>query len=204
MPSYGRLRPAAWCRRARREAVCTFALDTSERGRAVSASRSGAHTRAETESPPPPILLCAGQMAVEVSESRLVHGGPIDAFMRVPPPFADARRPGGLGLRFYAAVMTEMRSVGTLGDLLASRRQRRFVGRASEVELFQVALESPEPPFLVLHIHGPPGIGKTTLAGCLCGPCRRCGRDRGSTGRARARPVAAGRARGPRGGARRA
>ena len=168
MASYGRLRPAARCRRARREAVCTF-VDVSERGRAVSASRSGAHTRAETESPPPPILLCAGQMAVEVSESRLVHGGPIDAFMRVPPPFADARRPRRRGLRFYPAAMTEMRSVGTLGDLLASRRQRRFVGRASEVELFRVALESPEPPFLLLHIHGPPGIGKTSLLDVYAG-----------------------------------
>lgn len=59
--------------------------------------------------------------------------------------------------------MAEMRPAGTLGDLLASRRQRRFVGRASEVELFRVALHSPEPPFALLHIHGPPGIGKTRL-----------------------------------------
>jgi hypothetical protein len=59
--------------------------------------------------------------------------------------------------------MTEMRSTATLGDLLASRRRRRFVGRTSEVELFRVALESTEPPFLVLGIHGPPGIGKTRL-----------------------------------------
>ena len=59
--------------------------------------------------------------------------------------------------------MTEIGSVGTLGELLASRRRRRFVGRTSEVELFRVALESPEPPFLLLDIHGPPGIGKTRL-----------------------------------------
>jgi len=37
------------------------------------------------------------------------------------------------------------------------------VGRAAEVELFRVALESPDPPFALLHIHGPPGIGKTRL-----------------------------------------
>jgi AAA ATPase domain len=59
--------------------------------------------------------------------------------------------------------MTEMASGGTLGDLLAARRRRRFVGRTSEVELFRVALESPEPQFLLLYLHGPPGIGKTTL-----------------------------------------
>ena len=59
--------------------------------------------------------------------------------------------------------MSEMASVGALGDLLAARRRRRFVGRTSEVELFRVALEAPEPQFQLLYLHGPPGIGKTTL-----------------------------------------
>jgi energy-coupling factor transporter ATP-binding protein EcfA2 len=59
--------------------------------------------------------------------------------------------------------MTELGSAGTLGDLLTSRRRGRFVGRTSEVELFRMALESAEPPFVLLHLHGPPGIGKTTL-----------------------------------------
>jgi energy-coupling factor transporter ATP-binding protein EcfA2 len=65
--------------------------------------------------------------------------------------------------------MTEMRSAGTLGDLLASRRRRRFVGRASEIELVRVALESAEPPFSMLHVHGPAGIGKTRLLDVLAG-----------------------------------
>jgi hypothetical protein len=65
--------------------------------------------------------------------------------------------------------MTETGSAGTLDDLLAARRRRRFVGRTSEVELFQLALESPDPPFLLLHIHGPPGIGKTSLLDVLAG-----------------------------------
>jgi hypothetical protein len=65
--------------------------------------------------------------------------------------------------------MTEMGSAATLGDLLASRRRHRFVGRTSEVELFQLALESPDPPFLLLHLHGPPGIGKTSLLDVLAG-----------------------------------
>ena len=56
-----------------------------------------------------------------------------------------------------------MESAGTLGDLLTSRRDRRFVGRASEVELFRIALDSLEPPFVLLHVHGPPGIGKSSL-----------------------------------------
>jgi hypothetical protein len=59
--------------------------------------------------------------------------------------------------------MTEMGSGMTLGDLLASRRQRRFVGRVSEIELFRVALDSAEPLFSALHVYGPAGIGKTRL-----------------------------------------
>lgn len=65
--------------------------------------------------------------------------------------------------------MTEMRSAGTLGDLLESRRQHRFVGRASEVELFRAALDSPEPSFLSLYLHGPPGIGKSSLLDVFAG-----------------------------------
>jgi hypothetical protein len=51
----------------------------------------------------------------------------------------------------------------TLGELLASRRQRRFVGRAAELELVRSALTASPPPFSVLHVHGPGGIGKTSL-----------------------------------------
>jgi hypothetical protein len=65
--------------------------------------------------------------------------------------------------------MTEIGSAGTVGDLLASRRRRRFVGRASEIELFRVALDSPEPQFLVLYVHGPAGIGKTRLLDVFAG-----------------------------------
>ena len=51
----------------------------------------------------------------------------------------------------------------TVGDLLAARRRRRFVGRRAELELVRAALEAAEPPFSVLHVHGPGGIGKTSL-----------------------------------------
>jgi replication-associated recombination protein RarA len=65
--------------------------------------------------------------------------------------------------------MVEMRSARTLGDLLASRRRRRFVGRASEIELFRVALDSADPLFSMLHVHGPAGIGKTRLLDVFAG-----------------------------------
>jgi hypothetical protein len=48
---------------------------------------------------------------------------------------------------------------------LADRLQaaRRFVGRAAELALFQAALEVAPPPFAVLYLYGPGGIGKSSL-----------------------------------------
>lgn len=51
----------------------------------------------------------------------------------------------------------------TLGEQLDRARQRRFVGRRAELELFAAALSASEPPFTVLHLYGPGGVGKTTL-----------------------------------------
>lgn len=52
---------------------------------------------------------------------------------------------------------------GTVGAILAERRRNHVVGRERELELFRTALATPIPPFSVLNIHGPGGIGKTTL-----------------------------------------
>jgi AAA ATPase domain len=52
----------------------------------------------------------------------------------------------------------------TLGDVLAARRRRRLVGRSSEIELVRAAVEQAgDSPMSVLHLHGPGGVGKTTL-----------------------------------------
>ena len=57
-----------------------------------------------------------------------------------------------------------------LAEELASRRRQRIVGRGAEIEVFRQTLERRDPPFAVLHVHGPGGIGKTSLlevfAGC--------------------------------------
>jgi hypothetical protein len=58
--------------------------------------------------------------------------------------------------------MTEMRSSGTLGNLLASRR-RRVVGRASRTEVVWAALDSAKPPYSRLRRRGPGGMGKARL-----------------------------------------
>jgi hypothetical protein len=52
---------------------------------------------------------------------------------------------------------------GTLGEVLAERRRARVVGREGEIELFRAAMVDDDPPWSVLHVHGPGGIGKTTL-----------------------------------------
>lgn len=54
-------------------------------------------------------------------------------------------------------------STFSLADRMAAARQGRFVGREAELDLFRSALLAEEPPFAVLHLYGPGGIGKTTL-----------------------------------------
>lgn len=53
----------------------------------------------------------------------------------------------------------------SLADRLNAARQRFFVGRETERNIFRAALTAPELPFNLLHIFGPGGIGKTTLLG---------------------------------------
>lgn len=51
-----------------------------------------------------------------------------------------------------------------LANRVSAARNRAFVGRRAEQELFRQAVEAPDdPPFTVLHVHGPGGIGKSAL-----------------------------------------
>jgi DNA-binding SARP family transcriptional activator len=50
-----------------------------------------------------------------------------------------------------------------LSARLTSARRRSFVGRTDELALFSAALAQPEPPFAMLYIYGPGGVGKSTL-----------------------------------------
>ena len=51
----------------------------------------------------------------------------------------------------------------TVGHRLRQARNRWFLGRDGELDLFRAALGAPEPPFTVLHVHGPGGVGKSAL-----------------------------------------
>ena len=55
------------------------------------------------------------------------------------------------------------RSSPTLANRLAAAHRRRFVGRQEEKELFKSAFTDSGSPFVLLHIYGPGGVGKTTL-----------------------------------------
>jgi RimJ/RimL family protein N-acetyltransferase len=52
-----------------------------------------------------------------------------------------------------------------IADRLAVARRRLVVGRAAELALFGSALAGQEPPFALLFVHGPGGVGKTVLLG---------------------------------------
>ncbi|MEM1269465.1 MAG: AAA family ATPase [Bacteroidota bacterium] len=51
----------------------------------------------------------------------------------------------------------------SLAERLAQAQRAQFVGRVSELHLFETALRSDPLPFAVLHVYGPAGIGKSTL-----------------------------------------
>ena len=58
-----------------------------------------------------------------------------------------------------------------LADRLSAARRRQFVGRAAELDLFQAALGADELPYVVLHVFGPGGVGKTSLLGEFAALC---------------------------------
>lgn len=64
----------------------------------------------------------------------------------------------------------------TVADRLRRVRARRFVGRRAELALFGAALAADEPPFAVLFVHGPGGVGKTALLKRLAGIAADMGR----------------------------
>jgi DNA-binding SARP family transcriptional activator len=62
-----------------------------------------------------------------------------------------------------------------LGARLTSARRRSFVGRSDELALFADVLAEDEPPFAVLHVYGPGGVGKTTLLAEFARLCEEAG-----------------------------
>jgi AAA ATPase-like protein len=63
----------------------------------------------------------------------------------------------------------------TVGHRLRRARHRWFLGRDGELDLLRSALDAPEPPFTVLHVHGPGGVGKTALLRAFADEARTAG-----------------------------
>ena len=59
----------------------------------------------------------------------------------------------------------------SLADRLRTARRRHFVGRSGILNIFEEALDADDPPFAVLYLHGPGGVGKTALVQELCDRC---------------------------------
>ncbi|MBE2240131.1 MAG: AAA family ATPase [Caldilineaceae bacterium] len=60
-----------------------------------------------------------------------------------------------------------------LADRLNAGRQRRFIGRQAELQMFAEALANHESSFCVLFVHGPGGVGKSSLLGQFVHLCAR-------------------------------
>src|SRR5262245_22976199 len=60
-----------------------------------------------------------------------------------------------------------MANAPPLSERLIQAARRCFVGRASELQTLEHALAATLPPFGVLWIHGPGGIGKTSLLAAM-------------------------------------
>jgi ABC-type lipoprotein export system ATPase subunit len=53
--------------------------------------------------------------------------------------------------------------MASIAELLSAARQRSFVGREKEIQLFEKQLVAPDLEFVLLYIYGAGGEGKTTL-----------------------------------------
>ena len=60
----------------------------------------------------------------------------------------------------------------SLSEQLAQARRARFVGREAELNLFKAALSAEIPPFNLIFIYGPSGVGKTALLEQFAELCR--------------------------------
>lgn len=59
----------------------------------------------------------------------------------------------------------------SIGQRLAATRRQQFVGRENESSLLESALRAAELPFSLLYLHGPGGVGKTTLLQSFAALC---------------------------------
>jgi DNA-binding SARP family transcriptional activator len=86
-----------------------------------------------------------------IAEGRLARPAPGPSPASITGGVAAPRRPQPAG------------ATPRLATRLTAARRRSFVGRTDELALFAEALRADAPQFAVLHVHGPGGVGKSTL-----------------------------------------
>ncbi|MBC7805115.1 MAG: ATP-binding protein, partial [Akkermansiaceae bacterium] len=59
----------------------------------------------------------------------------------------------------------------SIGQRIATSRRQQFVGREHEIDLLRSALSAPDLPFSLLYLHGPGGVGKSTLLQFFIAQC---------------------------------
>jgi hypothetical protein len=75
------------------------------------------------------------------------------------------------------SVGDERVSSTTIGDRLHVEGGRHFVGRMTELDLARTALHASNPPFSMLYVHGPGGVGKTALLDTLASSAASTGKQ---------------------------
>ena len=122
-----------------------------------------------------------GNHAVDLSREALIDadGSIVPLRPRLVQAVGDVRRALGnagrtalrtLPRRGYMLVTDESRPgtvpkdrLPSIGDRLSAKASKRFVGRESELALLREAISPGQPTTPLFFVHGPGGIGKTTL-----------------------------------------
>ena len=110
-------------------------------------------------------VVAGATVAGPVERSReVVVGNPAGELVASPTPSTDQAAPVARSPRTSGTPVSKPAPArGVLADRLQAVRERGFVGRTAERALFGSALAGWPSAFVTLFLHGPGGVGKTTL-----------------------------------------
>lgn len=123
-------------------------------------------------------VVAGATVAGPVERSReVVVGNPAGELVASPTPSTDQAAPVARSPRTSGTPVSKPAPArGVLADRLQAVRERGFVGRTAERALFGSALAGWPSAFVTLFLHGPGGVGKTTLLRRLADDATAAGR----------------------------